>query len=97
MSIAALSVLLSVLAFTPPVPSLVMAAMASAGTVRAAWSVAPARTVATFVVERTEAADTVAARREIEVAIENFIVGMSDIGIQVFKCMANRIVKKQSR
>lgn len=55
LAIAALSAAVNVLAFTPPVPSFAIAAMASAGIVSDDWEVAPARTVAMFVVLRTEA------------------------------------------
>ena len=61
-AIAAVSAVLRVAAFTPPVPSFAMADIASAGMVRLLWEVAPARTVAMFVVLRTEA--WVEARRE---------------------------------
>lgn len=53
--IAAFSAAVRVLALAPPVPSLAIAAMASAGIVRDDWEVAPARTVAMLVVLRTEA------------------------------------------
>jgi hypothetical protein len=52
---AAISAAPRVAAFAPPVPSLAMAAIAAAGMVRLLWDVAPARTVAMFVVLRTEA------------------------------------------
>ena len=42
-------------AVAPPVPSLAIAAIAAAGMVRELWEVAPARTVAIFVVLKTEA------------------------------------------
>lgn len=53
--IAAVSAAVNEAAFAPPVPSLVIAAIASAGMVREDGAVTPARTVATFVVLRTEA------------------------------------------
>jgi hypothetical protein len=53
--IAVLSLAVRVLAVSPPVPSFLMAARAGAGMVRAFWSWAPARTLATLVVLRTEA------------------------------------------
>lgn len=52
---AAVSAALRDDAVAPPVPSFLMAANASAGTVRLLCDVAPARTVAIFVVLRTEA------------------------------------------
>lgn len=52
---AAVSAALSVAALTPPVPSLAIAAIASAGMVRDLWDIAPARTVAILVVLSTEA------------------------------------------
>jgi len=42
-------------AVAPPVPSLAIAAIAAAGMVRELWEVAPARTVAMFVVLKIEA------------------------------------------
>ena len=61
---AAVSVALSVAASTPPVPSLAMADMAAAGTVRVLCDFAPASTVAMLVVLRTEAwAETRRARK----------------------------------
>lgn len=53
--IAALSAVLKMDAETPPVPSFAIAAMASAGIVREDCEVAAARTVAIFVVLKTEA------------------------------------------
>lgn len=52
---ASVSAVVNVEALAPPVPSFEIAAMASAGTVRDDWEVAPARTVAMFVVLSTEA------------------------------------------
>lgn len=46
----------------PPVPSLLVAVMAAAGMVRVLWDLTPARTVAMFVVLRTEVLLT--AKRE---------------------------------
>jgi hypothetical protein len=53
--IAALSAVDNVDAVAPPVPSFAIAAMASAGIVSEDWDVAPASTVAIFVVLRTDA------------------------------------------
>jgi hypothetical protein len=55
-STTALSAAVSILTVAPPVPSFLIAARASAGTVRDAWDLAAARTVAMLVVLRTEAA-----------------------------------------
>ena len=52
---AAVSAALSDAASAPPVPSLAMADMAEAGTVRVLCDFAPASTVAMFVVLKTEA------------------------------------------
>ena len=52
---AAVSAAVNEAAFAPPVPSLVIATIASADMVREDGAVTPARTVATFVVLRTEA------------------------------------------
>lgn len=52
---AAMSAAESEEAVAPPVPSFAIAAMAAAGMVRVDWEVAPARTVAMFVVLKTEA------------------------------------------
>lgn len=57
-AIAAVSEAVKVAALAPPVPSLEIAAIASVGMVRDDGAATPARTVATFVVLRTEA-DTV--------------------------------------
>lgn len=59
---ASFSAVVRVDAEAPPVPSLAIAAMASAGMVSELWDVAPARTLAMFVVLRMEA--WVEARRE---------------------------------
>lgn len=61
--IAATSAVLREAALTPPVPSLLIAAKASAEIVSEDWEVTPARTVAMLVVLRTEAYE-VDARRE---------------------------------
>jgi hypothetical protein len=63
LSRAAISAAVRVLAVAPPVPSFLIAAKAAAGTVREAWEVAPARTVATFVVLSTEAETVEATKR----------------------------------
>ncbi len=54
-AMAAFSAVLRVDAEAPPVPSLAIAAIASAGMVRELWDVAPARTSAMFVVLSTDA------------------------------------------